>query len=114
MGLSGILFENQARSNFKRIYTTEEHGVPFVSSRDMFFFPLQLGDFYLGEWPSYLISWFLKAGCSSVAQAQSVTCCTSAGHCQSALFPITQSASSLLARQQVTSMLSYRRFTANH
>lgn len=33
--------QNQARSNFKRIYTAEEHGVPFVSSRDMFFYPLQ-------------------------------------------------------------------------
>ncbi len=33
--------QNQARSNFKRIYTAEEHGVPFVSSRDMFYYPLQ-------------------------------------------------------------------------
>jgi type I restriction enzyme S subunit len=33
--------QNQARSNFKRIYTAQEHGVPFVSSRDMFFYPLQ-------------------------------------------------------------------------
>jgi type I restriction enzyme S subunit len=33
--------QNQARSNFKRIYTSEEHGVPFVSSRDMFFYPLR-------------------------------------------------------------------------
>ena len=33
--------QNQARSNFKRIYTKEQHGVPFVSSRDMFFLPLR-------------------------------------------------------------------------
>jgi type I restriction enzyme S subunit len=31
--------QNQARSNFKRIYTKPEHGVPFVSSRNMFFLP---------------------------------------------------------------------------
>src|SRR5258708_19169241 len=37
--------QTQARSNFKRIYTAEEHGVPFVSSRDMFFYPLQPGRF---------------------------------------------------------------------
>src|SRR5271166_5208683 len=35
--------QNQARSNFKRIYTSENHGVPFVSSRDMFFYPLKPG-----------------------------------------------------------------------
>jgi type I restriction enzyme, S subunit len=33
--------QNQARSNFKRIYTEPEHGVPFVSSRSMFGFPLR-------------------------------------------------------------------------
>jgi type I restriction enzyme, S subunit len=33
--------QNQARSNFKRIYTKPEHGVPFVSSRNMFFLPLR-------------------------------------------------------------------------
>jgi type I restriction enzyme S subunit len=33
--------QNQARSNFKRIYTSREHGVPFVGSRDMFDIPLQ-------------------------------------------------------------------------
>lgn len=33
--------QNQARSNFKRIYTKPEHGVPFVSSKDMFFLPLR-------------------------------------------------------------------------
>jgi type I restriction enzyme S subunit len=33
--------QNQARSNFKRIYTKKEHGVPFVSSRDMFSLPLR-------------------------------------------------------------------------
>lgn len=33
--------QNQARSNFKRIYTKKEHGIPFVSSRDMFFLPLR-------------------------------------------------------------------------
>src|ERR1035437_6923916 len=37
--------QTQARSNFKRIYTAEEHGVPFVSSRDMLFYPLQPGRF---------------------------------------------------------------------
>jgi type I restriction enzyme S subunit len=31
--------QNQARSNFKRIYTKAEHGVGFVSSRSMFAFP---------------------------------------------------------------------------
>lgn len=33
--------QNQARSNFKRIYTEPEHGVPFVSSRNMFDLPLR-------------------------------------------------------------------------
>ncbi len=33
--------QTQARSNFKRIYTKPEHGVPFVSSRNMFFLPLR-------------------------------------------------------------------------
>src|SRR2546423_1249035 len=33
--------QNQARSNFKRIYTKKERGIPFVSSRDMFFLPLR-------------------------------------------------------------------------
>lgn len=33
--------QNQARSNFKRIYTKPEHGVPFVSSRNMFSLPLR-------------------------------------------------------------------------
>jgi type I restriction enzyme S subunit len=33
--------QNQARSNFKRIYTDAEHGVPFVSSRSMFGLPLR-------------------------------------------------------------------------
>ena len=37
--------QNQARSNFKRIYTAEAYGVPFVSTRDMFFYPLQPGRF---------------------------------------------------------------------
>lgn len=32
--------QNQARSNFKRIYVAPEHGVPYVGSREMFFFPL--------------------------------------------------------------------------
>jgi type I restriction enzyme S subunit len=32
--------QNQARTNFKRIYTDPEHGVPFASSRSMFGFPL--------------------------------------------------------------------------
>lgn len=33
--------QNQARSNFRRIYTAPEHGVPFVSSRSMFDLPLR-------------------------------------------------------------------------
>lgn len=33
--------QNQARTNFKRIYTKPEHGVPFVSSRNMFDLPLR-------------------------------------------------------------------------
>jgi type I restriction enzyme S subunit len=33
--------QTQARTNFKRIYTDREHGVPFVSSRSMFGFPLR-------------------------------------------------------------------------
>lgn len=33
--------QNQARSNFKRIYTDATHGVPFVSSRSMFALPLR-------------------------------------------------------------------------
>lgn len=33
--------QNQARSNFKRIYTDAAHGVPFVSSRSMFGLPLR-------------------------------------------------------------------------
>lgn len=33
--------QNQARSNFKRIYVEPEHGVPYVGSREMFFFPLR-------------------------------------------------------------------------
>lgn len=33
--------QTQARSNFKRIYTKPEHGVPFVSSRNMFSLPLR-------------------------------------------------------------------------
>jgi len=33
--------QTQARSNFKRIYTDPAHGVPFVSSRSMFGFPLK-------------------------------------------------------------------------
>lgn len=33
--------QNQARSNFKRIYVEKEHGVPYVGSREMFFFPLR-------------------------------------------------------------------------
>jgi type I restriction enzyme S subunit len=33
--------QNQARSNFKRIYTEEGFGLAFVSSRDMFFYPLR-------------------------------------------------------------------------
>ena len=33
--------QTQARSNFKRIYTKPEYGVPFVSSRNMFFLPLR-------------------------------------------------------------------------
>lgn len=33
--------QNQARSNFKRIYTAEAYGVPFVSTREMLFYPLQ-------------------------------------------------------------------------
>lgn len=33
--------QNQARSNFKRIYTKPGLGVPFVSSKDMFFLPLR-------------------------------------------------------------------------
>lgn len=33
--------QNQARSNFKRIYVNKEHGVPYVGSREMFFLPLR-------------------------------------------------------------------------
>lgn len=33
--------QNQARSNFKRIYVEPEYGVPYVGSREMFFFPLR-------------------------------------------------------------------------
>jgi type I restriction enzyme, S subunit len=33
--------QNQARSNFKRIYVDKKHGVPFVGSREMFFLPLR-------------------------------------------------------------------------
>jgi type I restriction enzyme S subunit len=33
--------QNQARSNFKRIYTSREYGVPFVGSREMFNLPLR-------------------------------------------------------------------------
>lgn len=33
--------QNQARSNFKRIYTRSDYGVPFVGSRHMFFFPMR-------------------------------------------------------------------------
>lgn len=33
--------QNQARSNFKRIYVDPQHGVPYVGSREMFFFPLR-------------------------------------------------------------------------
>lgn len=33
--------QKQARSNFKRIYTRPEHGVPFLSSRSMFSLPLK-------------------------------------------------------------------------
>ncbi len=33
--------QNQARSNFKRIYVDKEHGIPYVGSREMFFLPLQ-------------------------------------------------------------------------
>src|ERR1039457_5888642 len=43
--------QNQARSNFKRIYTTEAHGVPFVTTRDMFFYPLQPGRFLSRRMP---------------------------------------------------------------
>ncbi|MDE3136312.1 MAG: restriction endonuclease subunit S, partial [Acidobacteriota bacterium] len=42
--LSGTIWhpvQNQARSNFKRIYTDAAHGVPFVSSRSMFGLPLR-------------------------------------------------------------------------
>lgn len=37
--------QTQARSNFKRIYTDAIHGVPFVSSRSMFFFPFRAEKF---------------------------------------------------------------------
>lgn len=33
--------QNQARSNFKRIYVEKQHGVPYVGSREMFFLPLR-------------------------------------------------------------------------
>src|SRR5687768_9801520 len=33
--------QNQARSNFKRIYTRPEHGTPFLSSRSMFSLPIK-------------------------------------------------------------------------
>lgn len=33
--------QTQARTNFKRVYTRPEHGVPFVSSRNMFDLPLR-------------------------------------------------------------------------
>jgi type I restriction enzyme, S subunit len=37
--------QNQARSNFKRIYTDAEHGRAFLGSREMFFFPLRAEKF---------------------------------------------------------------------
>lgn len=37
--------QNQARSNFKRIYVEKKHGVPFVGSREMFFLPLRPNKF---------------------------------------------------------------------
>lgn len=43
--------QNQARSNFKRIYTAEAHGIPFVSTRDMFFYPLQPARFLSRRMP---------------------------------------------------------------
>jgi type I restriction enzyme, S subunit len=33
--------QDQARSNFKRVYTEPQYGIPFVSSRDMFWLPLR-------------------------------------------------------------------------
>jgi type I restriction enzyme S subunit len=43
--------QNQARTNFKRIYTGRDHGVPFVSSREMFFLPLRPDRFLSKKMP---------------------------------------------------------------
>jgi type I restriction enzyme S subunit len=43
--------QNQARSNFKRIYTHRDHGDPYVGSREMFFFPLRPEKFLSRAFP---------------------------------------------------------------
>jgi type I restriction enzyme S subunit len=43
--------QTQARSNFKRIYTSPEFGVPFVSSREMFSLPLRPDRFLSRKMP---------------------------------------------------------------
>src|SRR6266516_5384544 len=43
--------QDQARSNFKRIYTSREHGVPFVGSREMFSLPVRPARFLSERMP---------------------------------------------------------------
>lgn len=43
--------QNQARSNFTRIYTSPEHGVPFVGSREMFSLPIRPKKFLAKRMP---------------------------------------------------------------
>lgn len=43
--------QNQARSNFKRVYTKKAHGDPYVGSREMFFFPLRPEKFLSRAFP---------------------------------------------------------------
>lgn len=43
--------QDQARSNFKRIYTDSENGHPFVTSREMFSFPLRPDRFLSRKMP---------------------------------------------------------------